>query len=862
MVRQLDLSEDTSPAIPQDGEQAPAAVSSSPSPAPSHHSDSDLTDADTTLGMTTKGKKPKLSHQFRSSPVFAVLSDFQEFYASVQASQKNLENAQLRKSHATCFVLHMHRLSESSRLDSFTFLFHYGHIRSWQVSLVKQGYAVTSVKIMILNASAFHSEMSGLTNSQFDQILMQLKRLQKDNARRIKAHQQTVRREKSTKLQRQPICHSLRLLHGYLSGYLAIISGYRPVVFLNLGKAHLDQAELDGQNRALIWVSRQTQDRPCIWERLPHSEPSRSQLATKFGRRLGPVRRRLCDYVFQYNGNQLTKKCEELRATWQDARMPGRISFGLIRTLISNQVDKHKTDRAYGNTYLALNHREVSWLRSLVDVSVQFGGDRCDYVFQNNGNQLTKICEELRAAWRDTRMPGRISFGLIRTSISNQVDKHKTDHAYGNTCLALNHREVSWLRSLVDVSVQFGGDRCDYVFQYNGNQLTKICEELRAAWRDAQMPGHISFSLIRTSISNQVDKHKTDHAYGNTCLALNHREVSWLRSLVDVSVQFGGDHCDYVFQYNGNQLTKICEELRAAWRDAQMPGHISFSLIRTSISNQVDKHKTDRAYGNTCHALNHREVSWLRSLVDVSVQFGGDRCDYVFQYNGNQLTKICEELRAAWRDAQMPGRISFSLIRTSISNQVDKHKTDRAYGNTCLALNHREVSWLRSLVDVSVQFGGDRCDYVFQYNGNQLTKICEELRAAWRDAQMPGRISFSLIRTSISNQFRGVRCDYVFQNNGNQLTKICEELRAAWRDARMPGRISFGLIRTSISNQVDKHKTDRAYGNTCLALNHREVSWLRSLVDVSVQFGGDRCDYVFQYNGNQLTKICEELRAA
>ncbi|KAL7837285.1 hypothetical protein SRHO_G00269960 [Serrasalmus rhombeus] len=603
-----------------------------------------------------------------------------------------------------------------------------------------------------------------------------------------------------------------------------------------------------------------------------------------------------CDYVFQNNGNQLTKICEELRAAWRDARMPGRISFGLIRTSISNQVDKHKTDRAYGNTCLALNHREVSWLRSLVDVSVQFGGDRCDYVFQNNGNQLTKICEELRAAWRDTRMPGRISFSLIRTSISNQVDKHKTDRAYGNTCLALNHREVSWLRSLVDVSVQFGGDRCDYVFQYNGNQLTKICEELRAAWRDAQMPGRISFSLIRTSISNQVDKHKTDRAYGNTCLALNHREVSWLRSLVDVSVQFGGDRCDYVFQYNGNQMTKICKELRAAWRDAQMPSRISFSLIRTSISNQVDKHKTDRAYGNTCLALNHREVSWLRSLVDVSVQFGGDRCDYVFQNNGNQLTKICEELRAAWRDTRMPGRISFSLIRTSISNQVDKHKTDRAYGNTCLALNHREVSWLRSLVDVSVQFGGDRCDYVFQYNGNQLTKICEELRAAWRDAQMPGRISFSLIRTSISNQvdkhktdraygntclalnhrevswlrslvdvsvqFGGDRCDYVFQYNGNQMTKICKELRAAWRDAQMPSRISFSLIRTSISNQVDKHKTDRAYGNTCLALNHREVSWLRSVVDVSVQFGGDRCDYVFQNNGNQLTKICEELRAA
>ncbi|KAL7861686.1 hypothetical protein SRHO_G00131270 [Serrasalmus rhombeus] len=142
---------------------------------------------------------PKLSLQFRSSPVWAVLSDFKEFYTSAQASQKDMENAELPKSHATRFVLHMYGLSKSSRLDNFSFLFNYGHIRSWPVSLLKQGYAVTSVKNMLFNSSAFmshlcvfHSEMSGLTVSQFDQILMQIKRLQKDNARRIKAHQKSA----------------------------------------------------------------------------------------------------------------------------------------------------------------------------------------------------------------------------------------------------------------------------------------------------------------------------------------------------------------------------------------------------------------------------------------------------------------------------------------------------------------------------------------------------------------------------------------------------------------------------------------------------------------------------------------------
>ncbi|KAL7848538.1 hypothetical protein SRHO_G00201610 [Serrasalmus rhombeus] len=103
---------------------------------------------------------------------------------------------------------------------------------------------------------------------------------------------------------------------------------------------------------------------------------------------------------------------------------------------------------------------------------------------------------------------------------------------------------------------------------------------------------------------------------------------------------------------------------------------------------RVDKHKTDRAYGNACLALNHHKVSWLRRLVDVSVQFGGGRCDYLFQYNGNQLTKICEELRAAWRDAQMPGCISFGLIRASISNQAKRHLSAEDRKLVCEAMCH------------------------------------------------------------------------------------------------------------------------------------------------------------------------------
>ncbi|KAL6482213.1 hypothetical protein MHYP_G00102930 [Metynnis hypsauchen] len=59
--------------------------------------------------------------------------------------------------------------------------------RRWPVVLLKQRYTTTSMKKMMFNASAFithvktfHVEMSGLSNGQFERILLQFKKLQED----------------------------------------------------------------------------------------------------------------------------------------------------------------------------------------------------------------------------------------------------------------------------------------------------------------------------------------------------------------------------------------------------------------------------------------------------------------------------------------------------------------------------------------------------------------------------------------------------------------------------------------------------------------------------------------------------------
>ncbi|KAL7880836.1 hypothetical protein SRHO_G00030900 [Serrasalmus rhombeus] len=87
----------------------------------------------------------------------------------------------------------------------------------------------------------------------------------------------------SDMIQRRPRAHLFKLLQGYLAGYLAMLTDQRPVVFINLQKAKLDQPEVDNQNRAV--------------------------------------------------------------------------------------VDHHKTDRAFGNAFMALLPWEVDWLKGLMEVS-------------------------------------------------------------------------------------------------------------------------------------------------------------------------------------------------------------------------------------------------------------------------------------------------------------------------------------------------------------------------------------------------------------------------------------------------------------------------------------------------------------
>ncbi|XP_036421670.1 uncharacterized protein LOC118821032 [Colossoma macropomum] len=141
-------------------------------------------------------------------------------------------------------------------------------------------------------------------------------------------------------IRRKPHAKLFKLLQGYLAGYLAILTGHRPVVLANLQRDKVREAETDGQKRAMIWVDQHKTNRAygnAVLALLPREVAwleGLMEVSVHFG---GED----CPYVFQFNGRQLFKLNMELRAAWHHAGMPGQISFGLIRTAIANQVKKH-----------------------------------------------------------------------------------------------------------------------------------------------------------------------------------------------------------------------------------------------------------------------------------------------------------------------------------------------------------------------------------------------------------------------------------------------------------------------------------------------------------------------------------------
>lgn len=141
-------------------------------------------------------------------------------------------------------------------------------------------------------------------------------------------------------IRKKPSATSYSLLQGYVSGYLAMLSGHRPVVFCNMRKADLKEAETDEQQRTMVWVNKHKTDRSYghAFLALLRQEADWLNALVELSAALGWGD---CPYVMQWKGRQVRGLNSMLRQAWRHAGMPGDITFGLIRASVATQVRKH-----------------------------------------------------------------------------------------------------------------------------------------------------------------------------------------------------------------------------------------------------------------------------------------------------------------------------------------------------------------------------------------------------------------------------------------------------------------------------------------------------------------------------------------
>lgn len=112
-------SADTAPPTPSRPPPPPSLSSPSPAPIDRPGESEARPGTSTSAGRkpSPKGRSPKVPPLFATSVIGRVLEDFREFYLGAEPTRKDRENAGLRKSHTTRFILHMLR---HSKTDHYT----------------------------------------------------------------------------------------------------------------------------------------------------------------------------------------------------------------------------------------------------------------------------------------------------------------------------------------------------------------------------------------------------------------------------------------------------------------------------------------------------------------------------------------------------------------------------------------------------------------------------------------------------------------------------------------------------------------------------------------------------------------------
>ncbi|CAL8310176.1 unnamed protein product [Lota lota] len=143
------------------------------------------------------------------------------------------------------------------------------------------------------------------------------------------------------KLQAACTHSQLELVYGYISGYLAIVSGHRPVVFTSMRMIELIDAEYK-DDKYVVWVKDHKTQKSFGHATLPmYAEEYRwLRDVADLVHDLFPE----SDLVFERrDGKPVTKLNQLLRNAWKHAGLSGDITFNMVRSSVSTQAKKHLT---------------------------------------------------------------------------------------------------------------------------------------------------------------------------------------------------------------------------------------------------------------------------------------------------------------------------------------------------------------------------------------------------------------------------------------------------------------------------------------------------------------------------------------
>ncbi|XP_014832612.1 PREDICTED: uncharacterized protein LOC106910487 [Poecilia mexicana] len=342
------------------------------------------------------------------------LDEFAEFLMSVGLSRKHKENTVSKVGRVQAFLTHM--AGGKTELSSWLFLHDPVRVVEWPCRLLREGRAITTVKVYLTNTSQFITyftetppEDSALGATQ----LIALSRAIRAATHKISAG--VVLRQLHVKHQKVTRAVTPGVLRRCVSATKELIPGLL---------RSLSEKSCDATQRHLF-IGAFSLLITCL-----------------YGHRAGVMTH---------------LKVEEMDEAKREFN-PGDPGYVL-------NIQHHKTNRAFGHAQVFLTAEEFGWLEAWMQIRARLQ-PTCDLVFFNtNGRMIEKLSKFTRAAWRELGMPGSPSLTDLRTAVAtmardsqtSEVRKemarlmcHDTSTADRFYALHMNARQLAALRQKFD----------------------------------------------------------------------------------------------------------------------------------------------------------------------------------------------------------------------------------------------------------------------------------------------------------------------------------------------------------------------------------------------------------------------------